>query len=177
MTFDPKQFLNIATRLFVDRNYDDHVKEAKYRTCTSRAYYAVHLFAKEKLERLGFTFPEEKDKGKGIIHYRVIDTLKGLKEKDKIVWGRKRGKREKKLWERLNDLREIRGEADYDMNKDFLNMEGNVRYSITDADDIIDKVDKLASSDFWLSTSLKSGQNMMIEEDIRIIRGIRPFEI
>ena len=71
--------------------------------------------------------------------------MKSLREKDKIVWGRKR---EKKLWQKLNDLREKRGEADYDMNKNFLNMEVRVMLYITDAEDIIKKVDKLTSSDF-----------------------------
>ena len=142
MIFDPIKFLDLATKLLYDINYDE---DARYRTCVSRAYYATHLFTREKLEKLGVTFPAEKDESKGIIHYRVIEALKSLKEKDKIVSGRKR---EKKLWQKLNDLREKRGEADYDMNKNFLNMEVRVMLYITDAEDIIKKVDKLTSSDF-----------------------------
>ena len=65
MTFDPIKFLNLATKLFIDGNYDP---DARYRTCISRAYYATHLFTREKLEKSGVTFPAEKDESKGIIH-------------------------------------------------------------------------------------------------------------
>ena len=142
MTLDPMEFLDLSTKLFIDKNYE---KEAKYRTCTSRAYYAAHLFTKEKLEKLGFAFPIEKDERKGVIHDKVIVALMSLKEKDKITWGRRK---EKKLWQRLKDLRDRRGDADYILNINFRNMEDSVRLDITAADDIIKKVDKLTISDF-----------------------------
>lgn len=142
MTLDPKEFLNLATGLFIDGEYN---KEARYRTCISRAYYAAHLFTREKLEKLGFLFPIEKGERKGVIHDIVIEALKGLKEEDKIAWGKRR---EKKTWEKLSKLRLKRGDADYDLNENFQDMEKSVRLYIKNADDIIKKVDKLTSSDF-----------------------------
>lgn len=101
MTFDPIKFLGLASDLFDDTNYDE---EERYRTCISRAYYATHLFTREKLKKLGFVVETGIDKRKGDIHQIVIDALKGVKEEDKIVW---RGKKEKKLWEMITKIKKL----------------------------------------------------------------------
>lgn len=142
MTFDPIKFLKLANDLFVDGNYDE---EEKYRTCVSRAYYAAHLFTREKLKKLKRITGTEVDERKGEMHQKVIDALKYMKEENKIVWGEKK---EKKLWQRLNKLKLKRGDADYNLNENFQYMEKTVKFYIEDADDIIQRVNKLTLSDF-----------------------------
>lgn len=137
MTFDPIKFLKLASELFEDTNYDE---EERYRTCISRAYYATHLFTREKLKKLGFVIETGIDKRKGDMHQIVIDALKGINENDKIVW---KGKKEKKLWEMLTKLKLKRGDADYNLNENFKDMKGSVKLYIGNAKDIINKVDKL----------------------------------
>ncbi len=99
MTFDPHHFLDLATNLIGDTEYN---VEARYRTSISRAYYAAHLISKEKLEEIGITFPVKQDKAE--IHRMVIVSLKN---KNKVVGDM--------LW----DLRRKRNEADYDLNTEF----------------------------------------------------------
>ena len=99
MTFDPQHFLDLATNLIGDTEYN---VEARYRTSISRAYYAAHLISKEKLEEIGITFPVKQDKAE--IHKMVIVSLKN---KNKVVGDM--------LW----DLRRKRNEADYDLNTEF----------------------------------------------------------
>jgi hypothetical protein len=147
MTFNPREFLDLVTRLYLDRNYDDHVKEAKYRSCTSRAYYSAHLFTREKLKNLGLI---DKTKIGGEMHEKVINVLKYVKEKDKIVWRKRKEKKQKKLWERLDELREKRGLADYDLDINFLTMERSVATYMTESEDIIEKVNTLTRSDFLI---------------------------
>lgn len=137
MTFDPIIFLNFAKELFTDNNYGE---EEKYRTCISRSYYAAHLFTREKLKRLGLITQEEIDEKKGEIHQKVIDILKRVKEENKISWGEKK---EKKLWQRLTKLKLKRGDADYNLNVNFRNMERTVRLYIEESEEIINKIDKL----------------------------------
>lgn len=95
MTFDPQHFLDLATNLIDDTEYN---VEARYRTSISSAYYAAHLISKEKLEEIGITFPVKQDKAE--IHKMVIVSLKN---KNKVVGDM--------LW----NLRQKRNEADYDL--------------------------------------------------------------
>ena len=125
MTFDPIKFLDIATKLLYDTKFDE---ETRYRTCTSRAYYAAHLFTREKLKGIEITIKIEKDEKIGIIHDKVIHALAG---------------KNKKLGEMLFDLRERRGDADYDLNKKFSGYGYAVGLDISNAEFIINEVDKL----------------------------------
>lgn len=125
MTLDPIKFLDLATKLLYDTNYDE---EARYRTCISRAYYAAHLFTREKLKKIGIVIIVEKDERKGAIHDKVIEALTG---------------KNKKLGEMLFDLRERRGNADYDLNIKFSGYGMGVGSDISNAEFIINEVDKL----------------------------------
>jgi uncharacterized protein (UPF0332 family) len=99
MTFDPQHFLDLATNLIGDTQYNG---EARYRTSISRAYYAAHLVSKKKLEEIGITFPVEEDKAK--IHKFVIDSL---------------SRKNKGIGDMLWNLRRRRNEADYNLNTEF----------------------------------------------------------
>lgn len=122
--FDSIKFLDLATRLLYDKNYVN--EDARYRTCISRAYYAAHLFTKKKLKEMGIVIKTEKDERKGVIHDKVIEALK---------------KKNEPLADMLNDLREKRGFADYDLNEKF--KEYGVGLDIANAEFIIKEVDKL----------------------------------
>ncbi len=124
MAFDPIKFLDIATKLLIDINYDE---ETRYRTCISRAYYAAHLFTREKLKSTGVVIRIEKDERIGIIHDKVIDAL---------------ARKNKKLGEMFLDLRERRGDADYDLYKKFSGYGYGVASDISNAEFIINEVDK-----------------------------------
>lgn len=50
MVLNPEKFLVLASALLRDIEYDE---EIRYRTCISRAYYATHLFTREKLKKIG----------------------------------------------------------------------------------------------------------------------------
>jgi uncharacterized protein (UPF0332 family) len=123
MTFDPRSFLDLATKLLYDQSYDE---DARYRTCISRAYYAAHLFTKEKLKEIGVTISIGKDERKGVIHDKVIDALT---------------KKNKPLGEMLTRLRDKRGDADYVLNAKFVGY--GIGLDITNAEYVIDEVDKL----------------------------------
>ena len=123
MIFDPIKFLDLATKLLYDINYDE---DARYRTCISRAYYAVHLFTKNKLKDIGVIIKIEKDERKGAIHDKVID---GLKMKNG------------NLGDMLSKLRDKRGDADYTLNVKFSGY--GVGLDIANAEYIIDEVGKL----------------------------------
>ena len=123
MTFDPRSFLDLATKLLYDANYGE---DARYRTCISRAYYAAHLFTKEKLKEIGATINIEKDERKGVIHDKVIDTLET---------------KNKNLGEMLAKLRDRRGDADYILGAKFTGY--GIGLYIADAEYIINEVDKL----------------------------------
>ncbi len=99
MTFDPQHFLDLATNLIGDAEYN---VEARYRTSISRAYYAAHLISKEKLEEIGITFPVKQDKAE--IHRMVIGSLR---------------KKNKGVGDMLWNLRQKRNDADYDLNIEF----------------------------------------------------------
>lgn len=121
--FDPRSFLDLATKLLYDSNYRE---DTRYRTCISRAYYAAHLSAAKKFKELGIPIKIEKDERKGVIHDKVIDTLE---------------MKNKKLGEMLSNLRDRRGEADYVLGIKFTGY--GVGLYIADAEYIIDEVDKL----------------------------------
>lgn len=122
--FDPRSFLDLATKLLYDSNYSE--EDARYRTCISRAYYAAHLFTVKKFKELGIHIKIEKDERKGVVHDKVIDIL-AMKNKN--------------LGEILSKLRDRRGEADYVLGIKFT--EYGVGLYIADAEYIIDDVDKL----------------------------------
>lgn len=123
MTFDPRSFLDLATKLLYDQSYSE---DARYRTCVSRAYYAAHLFTKEKLKEIGITISVEKDERKGVIHDKVIEALI---------------KKNKNLGEMLARLRDRRGDADYILSAKFVGY--GIGLDITNAEYIIDEVGKL----------------------------------
>lgn len=90
MSFDPKEFLNIACQLPKDT-------EATIRTCIGRAYYAAFLFARERTkQKFGIQYPKS-----GAAHQKVS-----------IVLGNN-GLTGSKI--QLDTLRNERHKADYDL--------------------------------------------------------------
>ena len=65
--FRPRKFLKLASQLIADKEYDE---PCRIRTSVGRAYYAAFLYAKERLERLGYAFPDTHR-----VHQLVIDDL------------------------------------------------------------------------------------------------------
>lgn len=68
--FKPRKFLKLASQLIADRKYEE---PCRIRTAVGRAYYAAHLYLKEKLKRLGYraiVLPEDHR-----IHQAIIDLL------------------------------------------------------------------------------------------------------
>jgi len=122
---NPEKFLVLATVLLRDAEYDE---EARYRTCISRAYYATHLFTREKLKKIGVVIVVGKDERKGAIHEKVIEALKG---------------KNAQLGKMLSDLRERRGDADYDLDMKFSGFSYGIGIDISNAKFIINEVNKL----------------------------------
>lgn len=123
MTFDPKDFFELAKQLFDDLKYNE---DARYRTSISRAYYAAHLVCKKKLEDIGVSFPIEKDERMGRIHELVIYTLK---------------RKNRHIGEMLSNLRQKRNWADYNTNRQFKKY--GVQILLFNAETIINDVEKL----------------------------------
>jgi len=95
-TFNPKRFLDLGKTLMTDRDYDE---DSRVRTATGRFYYAAFLVALRRLEREGIPI---QDKSK--IHQEVIDAYMGKGFTD--------------IGDKLDQLREMRVDADYDMMAD-----------------------------------------------------------
>lgn len=101
--FKPRKFLKLATQLIADRDYEE---PCRIRTSIGRAYYAAFLYIKEKMERLGYHFPDDYR-----VHQTVIDALMD------------RG--DTTMGSRLDRLLEKRRIADYYMDKSLSMSEGN----------------------------------------------------
>lgn len=94
VSYDPRQFLEIADRLIRDRHYE---REGRIRTAIGRAYYAAFLVAMKRLQELGHSFRRIQR-----LHKDVIDRLM----KDKYY----------SIGSKLNTLLDYRVDADYKMS-------------------------------------------------------------
>jgi uncharacterized protein (UPF0332 family) len=65
--FRPRKFLKLAEFLIEDEKYE---KPARIRTAVGRAYYAAHLFVKEKMQQAGWEVPDNHN-----VHNFIIDEL------------------------------------------------------------------------------------------------------
>lgn len=101
--FSPRKFLKLATLLIADKKYEE---PCRIRTSVGRAYYAAFLYTKAKLQRLGYTFPDDHT-----VHTAVSDALMD------------RGDTE--IGSKLDELREKRRIADYYMDTPISKVEGN----------------------------------------------------
>ena len=91
--FNPKKFLDLGKKLLMDKGYDE---DSRVRTAIGRIYYAAFIVALKKLEREGITF---RDPTK--IHQKVIGAYMDNGFTD--------------IGDKLNQLRERRRDADYNM--------------------------------------------------------------
>ena len=96
--FNPRKFLQLGKALITisSPNIDE---DAKIRTSIGRCYYAAFLVAMKKMERNGVQFPDKK-----AVHQDVKDAYmdRGLTD----------------IGNKLDQLRELRRRADYDMNSE-----------------------------------------------------------
>jgi hypothetical protein len=92
-SFDPKKFLELGNKLLLDIRYDE---DARIRTSIGRCYYATFLVAWRKMVRSGVKFVD-----KTRIHQEVKDAYMdgGYSE----------------IGNKLDQLREMRRRADYEM--------------------------------------------------------------
>jgi len=118
MAYDPRCFLNLATNLIIDNNYNG---EARFRTSISRAYYAAHLFSRKKLELIGCTISK-----KNTAHKEVIEHMK---KKNPLVG------------DMLFKLKRKRQNADYDLTSQFT--EYQTQTIILEAETIIEEANKI----------------------------------
>lgn len=65
--FKPRKFLKLAEDLIKD---DDYEEPARARTAIGRAYYASHLFVRQKMQQAGWSIPDDHT-----VHDFVIDQL------------------------------------------------------------------------------------------------------
>lgn len=65
--FRPRKFLKLAEILIEDGKYE---KPARIRTAVGRAYYASHLFVKEKMQQAGWKLPDNHK-----VHTFIIEEL------------------------------------------------------------------------------------------------------
>ena len=93
MAFDPKSFLDLAKWLIDQSQSESHV-----RTAISRAYYAAHHIALEKLAEKNWITPT----GTGADHDAVIREL--------------RNRKTRQLGDNLKRLLELRQHADYHLD-------------------------------------------------------------
>ena len=97
---DPRRFLELAQSLTKESG-----NEAAIRTSVSRSYYALHNFISQFIEKQGFTLLHGADR-----HTWVKRDINACGDDFEIIASD------------LNDLREARNEADYDMGvNDFQN--------------------------------------------------------
>ncbi len=92
MAFDPRDFLDLANQIYIDKSYN---REAAWRTVISRAYYASFLAAFKQLADHKIKF-QESDR----IHRDVIEAVLG---------------RNSSVGNWLETLRSARVDADYKM--------------------------------------------------------------
>lgn len=84
MPFDPRGFLLLARTLTAGRT----AREAEYRTAVSRAYYAVHLYARERLVAAGEMVPTRSGEDHRLIVARL--RARGGPAGDQLDWLRAR---------------------------------------------------------------------------------------
>jgi hypothetical protein len=65
--FRPRKFLKLAEILIDDGKYE---RPARIRTAVGRAYYASHLFVKEKMQQAGWKIPDDHN-----VHSFIIEEL------------------------------------------------------------------------------------------------------
>ena len=118
--FRPRKFLKLATRLIDDKKYEE---PSRIRTGIGRAYYAAHLFTKEKMERSGYSLPDDHT-----VHQFIIDEL--MDRGDTTIGSK------------LDRLLEKRRIADYYMDTPLYTDEG--RYCIRISAEVISDVELLS---------------------------------
>jgi len=74
LVFEPLQFLEVASRILKDRNYEE---EPRWRTAISRAYYAAFLTVKKRLEEWGYSFAD--------VHRLHRDVIDGAMKRDSTM--------------------------------------------------------------------------------------------
>lgn len=117
--YDPRQFLEIATRLLKDSRYD---MEGRIRTAIGRAYYAAFLLTMKKLQELGYSFRDVHR-----IHKDVIDQL--MRNKHYTIGSK------------LNTLLDHRVDADYKMKAKITSNLGDSCIRL--AERIIESIDRI----------------------------------
>ncbi len=120
--FDPLKFRELAQIMDKDAS-----QESEYRTTINRAYYATHLYIKDKLGIGG---------EKQSVHQDVISVLRDNK-KAHI----------KKIGEQLDNLFELRKNADYKMY--FVILDTDSGKAISLANYILKEFDKLSPVDYY----------------------------
>lgn len=130
MTYDWKNFLTFAERLYKENFWQDDV-DTKYRIIISRAYYAAFHCAQVLLQDNHWESHQA-----GGEHEKVIKSLKEMKKKN-IDFQRKC----KKLGLNLERLKWKRVQADY--RDDISFNESDVKRHLKVSRDIIEMLDKL----------------------------------
>jgi uncharacterized protein (UPF0332 family) len=100
--FKPRKFLKLASKLVNDDNYEE---PCRIRTSIGRAYYAAFLYVKERMEEIGYHFPDDHT-----VHIAVRDNLMDI---------------DTKLGSQLDRLLEKRVTADYHMDQSLSPSEGS----------------------------------------------------
>lgn len=118
--FKPRKFLKLAEILINDDKYD---KPARIRTAVGRAYYASHLFVKEKMQQAGWSIPDDHS-----VHDFIIDELL-----DSEI---------SQIGSMLDHIKEQRRIADYYMDTSLELSEG--KYCIQVSQDIITFMEQFA---------------------------------
>lgn len=112
-------FINLAIKLSNSR------VEAELRTAVSRAYYGAFHVAKELLEQCGIGLP------RGVSpHDKVCFCLSNSADED----ARRAG-------DKLNNLRRIRNDADYELAADQFASQRNVQRQVRNATEIVTAID------------------------------------
>ncbi|MBM4329401.1 MAG: DNA-binding protein [Deltaproteobacteria bacterium] len=97
MTFDWSEFLGFAQSLSKHSNPLPHGDEAKYRAAVSRAYYAAHHTAHERLRNEGLSLAGRN------IHNQVINEFRNSRDRSRV-----------RIGDDLDSLRGKRVKADYE---------------------------------------------------------------
>jgi uncharacterized protein (UPF0332 family) len=97
VSFNWFEFLGFAQSLIEDTVTRSHGEAAKFRAAVSRAYYAAHGTAREKLRHERYVLPKTRT------HHFVIDAFRKSSDRDRI-----------RIGDDLNTLRSERVKADYE---------------------------------------------------------------
>ena len=149
---DPRCFLELADNLIANTNPGPAA--ARFRTITSRAYYAGHLAAREFLESLDsqyFQFGKNRDAHTYVPRYLNYSANQALKH----------------VSSQLNALRAKRTTADYDMGNPDAESEDFSADAIDDARDVISALDG-----FTNDPAVRSAILAEIKKTNRSARGI-----